>query len=106
MRHLTQAAIFDGVGRNNPAMASHRGVGPTPLGRYSVGAPHHSHHTGDYSMNLDPQPGTDTFGRTLLRVHGDSSQHPGQASDGCIIRPLHARQRIWTSQDHTIEVVQ
>ena len=56
-------------------------------------------------MNLDPQPGTNTFGRTLLRGHGDSAQHPGQASDGCIILPLGARQRIWTSQDHMIEVV-
>ena len=105
-RAVTTGYSGHGAGRNNPAMAASRGIGPTPLGRYTVGAPHDSPHTGAYSMNLDPQPGTNTFGRTLLRVHGDSARHPGQASDGCIILSHDARQRIWTSQDHVVEVVQ
>ncbi len=94
-----------GAGRNNNAMQAVRGVGPTPIGTYTIGPPHSSPHTGSYSMNLDPLPGTNTFGRILLRVHGDSARHPGQASDGCIILPHAAREHMWTSHDHRVEVV-
>ena len=93
-----------GPGRNNPPMQAARGVGPTPLGTYSVGAPHHGNNTGSYTMNLDPQAGTDTFGRTLLRVHGDNPHHPGQSSDGCLMLPLAVRQAIWNSGDHQVQV--
>ena len=94
----------NGNGRNNPAMEAMPNVGPAPAGRYTIGAPHNSNHTGAYTMNLDPEAGTDTHGRTAFRIHGDSVQHPGQASDGCIVLPLDARQRIWNSGDHEIEV--
>ena len=93
-----------GIGRNNANMAAMPDIGPTPQGAYRIGSPHSSNHTGSYTMNLDPLPGTNTFGRTLLRVHGDSTRHPGQASDGCIILPRAARQSIWTSGDHVIQV--
>ena len=94
-----------GPGKNNPAMASMRGSGPTPMGRYAVGAPHFSQHTGSYTMNLDPLQGTNTFGRTLFRIHGDNPQHPGQSSDGCVVLSLGIRQRVWNSGDHVLEVV-
>ncbi len=86
-------------------MQAARGVGPTPLGSYDVGAPHHSNNTGAYSMNLDPQAGTNTFGRTLLRIHGDNPHHLGQSSDGCIILHLSTRQSIWNSADHVLTVI-
>lgn len=95
-----------GAGRNNSAMQAVRGLGPTPVGTYTVGAPHHSRNTGNYTMNLDPQAGTNTWGRTLLRVHGDNPMHPGESSDGCIVLPLSNRQSIWNSGDHTVQVVQ
>ncbi len=85
-------------------MAAMAGIGPTPQGTYKVGNPHRSNHTGSYTMNLDPLPGTNTFGRTLLRVHGDNKKRPGQASDDCIVLPLVARQSIWISGDHLIQV--
>jgi hypothetical protein len=37
-------------------------------------------------------------------IHGDSSQHPGNASNGCIITGAHNRQRIWASGDHALVV--
>ena len=95
-----------GLGRNNPAMQTAHGVGPTPLGSYTVGSPHHSNTTGNYTMNLDPEPGTNTWGRTLLRIHGDIPHLLGQSSDGCIILPLTVRQSMWASGDHTVQVVQ
>ncbi len=95
-----------GPGKNNPALQAARGVGPTPLGVYSVGAPHHSNNTGAYTMNLEPQPGTSTWGRNLLRIHGDNPKHLGESSDGCIILPLAVRQSIWISGDHALQVVQ
>ena len=94
-----------GPGKNNPGFQTAHGVGPTPLGAYSVGAPHHSNNTGAYTMNLEPQPGTNTFGRTLLRIHGENPEHLGQSSDGCIILPLSVRRSIWMSGDHIVQVV-
>lgn len=57
-------------------------------------------------MRLTPMEGTNVYGRTGLMMHGDSTQHPGQAPNGCIIENLEARQRVWTSNDHIITVVQ
>ena len=79
-------------------------VDPTPRGTCRIGSPHNSNHTGCHTMNLDPLPGTNTFDQTLLRVHGDSTRHAGQASDGCIVLLHAARQSIRASGDHVIQV--
>lgn len=100
-----QGCSGHGPGRNNSDMETVHGVGPTPRGSYQIGSPHHSRNTGNYSMNLDPQAGTNTWGRTLLRMHGDNRAHPGEASDGCVILPLQTRQSIWSSGDHVLQVV-
>ena len=56
-------------------------------------------------MNLDPQPGTQTFGRDLFRVHGDSTAHPGTASEGCVILPRNVRDQMAHSASRTLRVV-
>ena len=94
-----------GPGRNNPALQSSQGQGPIPQGRYDVGGAHQGAHTGPATLNLDPQAGTQTFGRDLFRVHGDSIAHPGTASEGCIIVPRAARQQMANSPDRTLTVV-
>ena len=55
-------------------------------------------------MRLLPTNGTNVYGRTGLMMHGDSISHPGQASSGCIIENLEARQRVWNSGDHVVTV--
>ncbi|MET1536748.1 tlde1 domain-containing protein [Burkholderia sola] len=94
-----------GAGQNNPQMQNRVGMGPIPTGSYSIGAPFHHHHAGDYTMRLTPNAGTDTQHRSGFMIHGDSVAHPGQASDGCIILDRRARERIWSSGDRQINVV-
>ena len=97
-----------GQGLNNPAMESVANVGPIPRGKWSIGAPHNelgSH--GPYVMNLTPGKGTNTFGRTLFRMHGDKlSGPPFHASHGCIILGPAIRHKIWNSGDHELVVIQ
>lgn len=35
-----------------------------------------------------------------------SARHPGEASNGCIVMPLNARQQIRGSGDHEVAVIQ
>jgi Protein of unknown function (DUF2778) len=94
-----------GAGLNNPAMQNVRGEGPVPRGLYTIGALHTSPHTGPDTMNLEPD-GHDALGRTLLRIHGDNSEHDHTASDGCIIIPgAINRQTIYDTDDHYVTVV-
>lgn len=90
------------AGRNNAAMCDVQNVGPIPPGLYLVGAPHDSPHTGPYTMNLDPTPQTNTFGRSAFRIHGNNQAD--DASHGCIILPPAARRAVWESGDHVLLV--
>lgn len=95
-----------GAGYNNPAMQHVRGIGPLPRGSYTIGLPRDSRHVARYAMPLTPAPRMQMFGRSAFYIHGDSSAHPGEASDGCIVFGLHARQSIWASGDHQLDVVE
>ena len=44
-------------------------------------------------------------GRPIKLVHGDSKEHPGEASEGCIILPRDIRERLSTSRDRLLVVV-
>lgn len=70
-------------GRNNPGMITVRNHGPIPPGVYDIGLPYTHPHEGPCVMNLTPEPGTDTFGRSAFHIHGDNARH--DASQGCII---------------------
>jgi hypothetical protein len=93
-----------GAGKNNPALEREQGVGPLPRGRYKIGIPYNHKDLGPVVMNLDPLPGTETFGRSLFRVHGDSIANPGSASHGCIVLNRIVRNEIAESGDHELEV--
>ena len=97
-----------GQGLNNPAMESVANVGPIPRGKWSIDAPHSELGSlGPYVMNLTPGKGTNTFGRTLFRMHGDKlSGPPFHASHGCIILGPAIRHKIWNSGDHELVVIQ
>jgi hypothetical protein len=90
-------------GRNNAEMTHIPERGPIPVGRYTIGVAHLSEHTGPITMNLDPEPGTETFGRSAFRIHGNNAMN--DASHGCIILPPDARRCISDSPDRELEVV-
>lgn len=103
-----------GAGKYNPDMQNRPDIGPIPRGTYTVEPPFdyrrtpaHPHGTGPYSMRLVPNPHNNMFGRSGFLIHGAStnSKHYGQESDGCVILQRWLRQRIWSSGDHSLEVV-
>jgi len=93
-----------GAGKNNPAMQEKVDVGPIPQGTYTVGPPFTSDKHGPYAMSLTPAASDEMFGRSGFMMHGDSIEHPGGASEGCIIMPRNIREMVWSSGDHSLQV--
>jgi hypothetical protein len=91
-------------GKNNPDMQDVKGVGPLPRGFYTAGEPHDDAVVGKYAMRLTPSPYNEMYGRDSFFLHGDSAEHPGFASHGCIVLPLYLRAAFWNSGDHNIQV--
>lgn len=92
-----------GDGRNNPDAQTTPDVGPIPQGEYSIGAAYDHPQLGPCVMNLDPKLGTDTFGRSLFRIHGDNARH--DASHGCVILGPAIRHLIRDSGDSDLTVI-
>lgn len=92
-------------GKNNPAMQGAVGVGPIPAGLWKITRRYDSANVGPAALELVPLPGTETFGRSAFRIHGDSIRSPGTASHGCIILPRTVRDAIWASGDRNLVVV-
>jgi hypothetical protein len=96
----------NGEGKNNPAMESTHDVGPIPRGYYVIGPMIGStREHGPDVLPLMPESSTDTFGRGGFLIHGDSLEHPGLASKGCIILGRTMRNVIAESGDETLAVV-
>ena len=66
----------------------------------AVAGPH-----GPFVLRLTPAPTNEMFGRDGFLIHGDSIEHPGSASHGCIILPRAIREAIAKSDDDTLHVV-
>jgi type VI secretion system (T6SS) effector TldE1-like protein len=94
-----------GSGKNNPTEENVQNVGPIPEGFYGIDAPINSSKHGPFALPLLPDPGNDMFGRDEFLIHGDSIENPGTASEGCIIQPRVAREQVWESGDHRLQVV-
>lgn len=94
-----------GEGKNNPTEENVQEVGPIPAGFYDIQVPESSPTHGPYAMRLLPDAGNHMFGRGGFLIHGDSLERPGHASEGCIILPRYARETIWESRDHRLQVV-
>jgi hypothetical protein len=94
-----------GFDKNNPSAAGMSGLGPIPCGSWSMDGIENNGPTGPFTIILNPEPGTDTLGRSEFRIHGDSISDPGNASHGCIILPRPVREQIWNSSDHDLIVV-
>lgn len=95
-----------GPGKNNPGAQRVEDVGPIPCGDWRiVGPPCEVPERGPYVLRLEPFPGTDTYGRAGFLLHGDSVEHPGNASHGCIVLPRWAREAVWASGIRRLTVV-
>lgn len=104
-RVLGKAYSGHGEGKNNPAMEQLRETGPIPRGLYTIGVPRKYPELGADAMPLTPAEGTDTFGRAGFYWHGDSAEHPGEASHGCIVSDHGLRLEAWYSGDHELQVI-
>lgn len=96
---------YSGLGEaeNKTECEEIKGIGPIPRGRYKIGQARSSPNTGPITMNLDPLPGTNEFGRSAFRMHGDNKTHT--ASHGCIILGPLIRGAVSRSPDRDLEVV-
>lgn len=110
---LNQDQIFVGQGysgaepegKNNPSMQDKPCVGPIPQGKYTINTPFDSPTHGPFAMHLVPDKDNQMFGRAGFLMHGDSVEHPGAASEGCIIMPRAIREQVWNSKDYKLQVI-
>lgn len=95
-----------GAAANDPARERDQMVGPLPAGIYKMGKPYQHPKLGRFVMNLDPLPGTNTFGRSLFRFHGDNTTPaPRDASHGCVIDSYAVRERADREADRLLKVI-
>jgi hypothetical protein len=108
--YLNGTYQFDGMysGRpgykNDTSQECVKGKGPLPRGTYTIGKPFYHHKTKAWTMRLTPSDSNNMCGRDGFMIHGGSSKHPGEASDGCIIVSLPNRKAIAASGDHMLKV--
>ena len=102
-----------GQGLNNPGSQSvgeaddKANAGPVPQGGWTIG-PAVNNHLGSPAMPLQPNPGTQTFGRRDFWIHADNPARPPlSSSEGCIVLPRREdRLAIAGSGIDSLEVVQ
>lgn len=91
---------------NDPSAQAMHGLGPCPVGTYTLGIWVNDHpRLGKMVCPLLPDDTNEMFGRSGFFLHGDSLEHPGYASDGCLIHGRAARLSIKMSFDRRLEVV-
>lgn len=91
--------------QNDPQYESLENRGPLPRGRYRItGAPFRHPHAGAYTIRLQPYSTNTMYGRDGFLIHGDSTRHPGEASNGCIVLDPAFRHRIYQSNDRELLV--
>lgn len=96
-----------GDGKNNPAMERIPDVGPIPAGLYHINPPIDTIEHGPFVLTLIPNEWNEMFDRGGFLIHGDSVEHPGEASEGCIVLSRPARERIaeTIATDNLLQVV-
>ena len=92
-------------GKNNPEMQEVPFKGVIPRGIWYFGTPRDSVEHGPEAIPLTPDISTETFGRRGFMMHGDSIEHPGCASEGCICTSRNLRDLIVSSMDNELTVL-
>ena len=103
-----------GEWKNNPEGQGMVDLGPIPQGVYTIeGPPVDTTRHGPFTLRLSPDEATRvsilSMGRNpdTFLCHGDSIEHPGTASEGCLILDRGTRNKLWENiaVDNTITVV-
>lgn len=94
-----------GASRNKPEDEALPGLGPIPRGLYRFGPEEDSPTKGPVMLRMTPI-SHDAHGRSNFELHGDSKQHPGAASHGCIIQTRDVREEVAGSEDDLCNVVE
>lgn len=109
---LFHDGIFIGTGysgkelaTNNTNYESLKNIGPLPRGNYIIEAPVQGTEKGPNAIPLTPNPNNKMFGRSGFMIHADSIEHPGFASDGCIVLIPSVREQIIQSTDKEFQVI-
>ena len=113
-RELRENGVKRGTGysgfnefANDPTKVREKAKGPIPPGKYRIGPAYKHASLGPVCMNLDPLPGTEMYGRSMFRIHGDNSTPaPFDGSWGCICLARPIREAINKSQDRILEVTE
>lgn len=95
----------NGRGKNAPSLQAAEGIGPIPRGWWTMVRVYDSKNVGPFAIELQPDAGTETFGRSAFRIHGDRIRDPGNASHGCLIFPRAIREQVWKSGDRKVHVI-
>ena len=94
-----------GIAKNDPDAETVAGRGPIPEGLYTIGPVEVHPDLGPVVMPLIPDPSNEMHGRSAFFIHGDSREHPGKASHGCIIMARAVREAVSVSADRKLTVV-
>lgn len=83
-----------GLHKNLPSAESLVEEGPIPEGTYSLGEAYDSGAHGPITIPLRPDISNEMYHRGGFLIHGDAIEHPGEASEGCIILPRSVRRQV------------
>jgi hypothetical protein len=78
--------------------------GPIPPGWYTMANWRDDPHEGPYTASLVPDDTNEMYGRAGFNWHGDSIEHAGCGSKGCICSSRKSRQAAAESPDHRLYV--
>lgn len=94
-----------GAGKDNVADESIADIGPLPENLYAFGDWYTDPEKGPLVTHLTPVGDGEMYGRSGMMVHGDSIEHPGQASLGCCVADHPTRLAMSTSPCQFIRAV-
>jgi hypothetical protein len=113
MELCTNAYSGRGLAKNNPYAENHKGnpenqsfnAGTIPRGEYKVSNPFDHDKFGFSVFRLTPIGNQEMYGRDGFLIHGDgSATRRGEVSQGCIIMPRSAREKIAEMKVHNLIV--
>ena len=94
---------------NNGALESLPGIGPIPVGNYTIGAQQtivtNAGHQLPGAMRLTPEPGQFIWGRDGFIIHGSNDYQNRTGSNGCPIFTPNIRNQIGNSPDKRFVVI-
>jgi hypothetical protein len=108
---LVDSDVYSGAlgeGFDDPTKEAVRDEGPIPEGFWKIcGPPYTDKEHGPYVLRLEPEAGTQTYGRVGFLMHGKPlpPKDIRSGSKGCICAGPDTRRRVYQSADTRLEVI-